>query len=115
MIAATDPSFHMELRRFVIVDGNNPVMALVKLTSEFKGTAATFPQTLTCWLVDVEINDPLAVQIASMKCNALGHETIADSFFDTILQFQTILDAFSIATNKDWRSEITLSLLFDHH
>ena len=115
MIAATDPSYQMELRRFAIVDGNNRVMALVKLTSEFKGTATTFPQTLTCWLVDVEINDPLAVQIASMKCNALGHETIADSFFDTILQFHTILDAYAIATGKDWRSEFTLSLLFDHH
>ena len=50
-----------------------------------------------------------------MKCNALGHETIADSVFDTILQFQTILDAFSIAISKDWRSKINLSLLFDHH
>ena len=109
------PKLPDKLHRFAIVDGNNRVMALVKLTSEFKGTATTFPQTLTCWLVDVEINDPLAVQIASMKCNALGHETIADSFFDIILQFQTILDAFSIATSKDWRSAITLSLLFDHH
>ena len=114
-VTATDLSYQMELRRFAIIDGNNRVMALVKLTSEFKGTATTFPQTLTCWLVDVEINDPLAVQLASMKCNALGHETIADSFFDTILQFQTILDAFSIANSKDWRSEINLSLLFDHH
>ena len=115
IIAATDESYQMELRRFAIVDGNNRVMALVKLTSEFKGTDTTFPQTLTCWLVDVEINDPLAVQLASMKCNALGHETIADSFFDTILQFQTILDASAIANGKDWRSEFTLSLLFDHH
>ena len=72
LVIATDPSYQMELRRFAIIDGNNRVMALVKLTSEFKGTATTFPQTLTCWLVDVEINDPLAVQIASMKCNALG-------------------------------------------
>ena len=115
LVIASDASYQMELRRFAIIDGNNRVMALVKLTSEFKGTATTFPQTLTCWLVDVEINDPLAVQLASMKCNALGHETIADSFFDTILQFQTILDAFSIANGKDWRSEINLSLLFDHH
>ena len=93
LVTATDLSYQMNLRRFAIIDGNNRVMALVKLTSEFKETATTFPQTLTCWLVDVEINDALAVQLASMKCNALVHETIADSFFDTILQFQTILDA----------------------
>ena len=50
-----------------------------------------------------------------MKCNALGHETITDSFFDTILQFQTILDAYAIGGGKDWRSFFTLLLLFDHH
>ena len=70
LVIASDQSYQMELRRFAIIDGNNRVMALVKLTSEFKGTDTTFPQTLTCWLVDVEINDPLAVQLASMKCNA---------------------------------------------
>ena len=70
MIDASDPRFQMDLRRFVLIDGNSRVMALVKLTSEHNGTDMVFPHQLTCRLVDVEIDYPLAAQFASMKCNA---------------------------------------------
>ena len=58
LVTATDLSYQMELRRFAIIDGNNRVMALVMLTSEFKGTDRVFPQTFTCWLVNVESTTP---------------------------------------------------------
>ena len=69
MIDASDPRFQMDLRRFVLIDGNSRIMALVKLTSEHNGTDMVLPHQLTCRLLDVEIGNPLAAQFASMKCN----------------------------------------------
>ena len=45
MIDASDPRFQMDLRRFVLIDGNSRITALVKLTSEHNGTDIWYSNT----------------------------------------------------------------------
>ena len=66
-----DPLLRMGDRRFAIIDGNNRVIAIVRISA---GDAAFLKDTpLNAYLVDVPIHDGLAVQLASMKCNRLSH------------------------------------------
>ena len=80
------PEYQMHLRRFAIMDGNNRIIALVRITAEdpdfLKNTA------LNAYLVDLNIHDGLVVQLASMRCNKLSHAFIEDTPGDPIFQFQ---------------------------
>ena len=92
MIDFKDPKYQMPLRRFAIVDGNNRIIALVRITAEtpdfLKNTS------LNAYLVDLDIHDGLAVQLASMRCNKLSHSFIEDTPGDRIFQFQCVMDIY---------------------
>ena len=92
MIDFKDPKYQMELRRFAIVDGNNRIIALVRITAEtpdfLKNTS------LNAYLVDLDIHDGLAVQLASMRCNKLSHSFIEDTPGDRIFQFQCVMEIY---------------------
>ena len=92
MIDFKDPKYQMELRRFAIVDGNNRIIALVRITAEtpdfLKNTS------LNAYLVDLDIHDGLAVQLASMRCNKLSHSYIEDTPGDRIFQFQCVMEIY---------------------
>ena len=49
---------------------------------------------LDAYLVDLNIHDGLAVQLASMRCNTLSHSFIEDTPGDKIFQFQCVIDIF---------------------
>ena len=93
MINFKDSKYQMNLRRFAIIDGNNRIIALVRITAEdpdfLKNTA------LNAYLVDLDIHDGLAVQLASMRCNKLSHSFIEDTPGDRIFQFQCVIDIYS--------------------
>ena len=92
MIDFKDPKYQMELRRFAIVDGNNRIIALVRITAEtpdfLKNTS------LNAYLADLNIHDGLAVQLASMRCNKLSHSFIEDTPGDRIFQFQCVMEIY---------------------
>ena len=81
-IDATDPIFRIKDRRFVIIDGNNRIVALVNLTSENPDFLKDV--SLNTYLVELNLFNPVEVLCASMKCNKLSHAHIANNIFDTI-------------------------------
>ena len=93
-----DPKYQMNLRRFAIIDGNNRIIALVRITAEDAGFLSN--TSLNAYLVDINIHDGLAVQLASMKCNALSHSFIEDTIGDRIFQFQCVIDIFKKTQSK---------------
>lgn len=87
-----DPVLRMRDRRFAIIDGNNRVIAIVRISA---GDAAFLKNTpLNAYLVDLPIHDGLAVQLASMKCNRLSHQNIEDTIGDTIQQYKNVIGVF---------------------
>jgi hypothetical protein len=87
-----DPNLRMGIRRFAIIDGNNRVIAIVRISA---GDAAFLENTpLNAYLVDLPIHDGLAVQLASMKCNRLSHQNIEDTIGDTIQQYKNVIRVY---------------------
>ena len=89
MFKFSDEALHMNDRRFAIIDGNNRVVALIRLLAE----DPKFLQntSFNAYLVDVNIHNSLQVQLASMKCNNLSHANIADTPADRIQQYQGVI------------------------
>jgi hypothetical protein len=92
MINFEDEKYQMNLRRFAIIDGNNRIIALVRITAEIPDFLEN--TSLNAYLVDLNIHDGLAVQLASMRCNKLSHSFIEDTPGDKIFQFQCVIDVF---------------------
>ena len=82
----------MRDRRFAIIDGNNRVIAIVRILAEDIDFLKDTP--LNAYLVDLPIHDGLAVQLASMKCNRLSHQNIEDTIGDVIQQYQNVVRVF---------------------
>ena len=102
-IDATDPIFRIKDRRFVIIDGNNRIVALVNLTSENPNFLKD--ASLNTYLVELNLFNPVEVLCASMKCNKLSHAHIANTIFDTVQQFQTLCDVFCKLTSAPcWKT-----------
>ena len=76
-------------RRFAIIDGNNRIVALVRIQGENPDFLKR--DSLNAYLVDVNIHNGLQVQLASMKCNSLSHSNIADTSGDRIQQYQGVI------------------------
>ena len=97
IIDATDPTLRMKDRRFVVIDGNNRITALVNLTSEtpdfLKG------KSLNTYLVELNLFNPVEVLCASMQCNKLSSANIANTLFDVVQQFQTLCDVYCRLTS----------------
>ena len=82
----------MKDRRFAIIDGNNRVIAIVRILAEDVEFLKNTP--LNAYLVDLPIHDGLAVQLASMKCNRLSHQNIDDTIGDVIQQYQNVVRVY---------------------
>ena len=87
-----NPELRMRDRRFAIIDGNNRVIAIVRILAEDIDFLKDTP--LNAYLVDLPIHDGLAVQLASMKCNRLSHQNIEDTIGDVIQQYQNVVRVF---------------------
>ena len=87
-----DPELRMKDRRFAIIDGNNRVIAIVRILAEDIEFLKNTP--LNAYLIDLPIHDGLAVQLASMKCNRLSHQNIDDTIGDVIQQYQNVVRVY---------------------
>ena len=87
-----DPTLRMSDRRFAIIDGNNRVIAIVRILAEDVEFLKNTP--LNAYLVDLPIHDGLAVQLASMRCNRLSHQNIDDTIGDVIQQYQNVVRVY---------------------
>jgi hypothetical protein len=76
-------------RRFALIDGNNRIVALVRLLGEKPDFLKGY--SLHAFLVDVNIHNSLQVQLASMKCNNLSHSNIGDTSGDRLQQYQGVI------------------------
>ena len=88
----SDPLLRMSERRFAIIDGNNRIIGLIRICADnvhfLKNTC------VNAYLVDINIHDALAVQLASMKCNTLSHAHIEDTLGDRLAQYVSVLTIF---------------------
>ena len=87
-----DPALRMRGRRFAIIDGNNRVIAIVRISAGDPGFLKNTP--LNAYLVDLPVHDGLAVQLASMRCNRLSHQNIEDTIGDTIQQYKNVIRVY---------------------
>ena len=94
----TDKILRMDERRFAIIDGNNRIIALIRICAESPNFLKNV--CINAYLVDLNIHDSLAVQLASMRCNNLSHAHIADTFGDKLAQYVSVLTIFRKMFNQ---------------
>ena len=98
VISFTDPALRMGERRFAIIDGNNRVVALIRICAEKPDFLAG--TSLNAYLVDLNIHDGLAVQLASIRCNTLSHANIEDTIGDRLQQYMSVIDIYNKMMKK---------------
>ena len=81
-----DPEFECHKRRFMLIDGHHRVASLrfiLQADPHFLDNVS-----FNTGLLEIDINNTIAVQMAGMACNENAHTVTLDNFADVLQQYR---------------------------